>query len=120
MKTLDQIEADAAAAAQHDAEQQAAQEARQKVQQQHQERADAYDRQLLAEYDDDPLGAAVRVAQRARDQAVAADPLGSAWAALKVAQLRRAHLSSEAAVAVARLGERRTITPRAAGGALFE
>jgi len=120
-KTLDQLEAAAQAAQQrHENAQQAAAEARQRADAERAERLNTYDRRVLDVYDDAALGQQVRDAQQALDQAVAVDPLGAAWVQLKLAQLRRAHMSTDAAGAAARLGDPRTITTRAAGGALFE
>jgi hypothetical protein len=120
-KTLEQLEAAAQATERkHEAAQRAAEQARHQAEQDRQRRLNAYDRQRLDAFDDEQLGQDIRDAQRALDEAVASDPLGRAWVNLKVAQLRRAHLSGEMAAVASQLGDHRRITPRVAGDALFE
>ncbi|MBA2532611.1 MAG: hypothetical protein H0V23_11005 [Nocardioidaceae bacterium] len=46
--------------------------------------------------------------------------MGAAWVAVKVAELRRSHLSSEASAAAARLSDQRVIVTRPTNSALFE
>ncbi len=119
--TIADLEAKAQAARdRHERADHAAAEARRQEQDARARRLDAYDRDVLDGYDDEALGQQVRDAQRALDRAVADDPLGAAWVALKVAQRRRAHFSTEAAAAAARLGDPRTITTRVADSAVFE
>jgi hypothetical protein len=119
--TLDQLEAKAArVAAQHEAAQQVAQQARQQAEAEREERLREYEQRLLDEFHDSPLGQDIRDAQRALDRAVASDLLGAAWVQLKVAQLRRASLASEAAQIAAKLGDSRVVVSRPANSTMVE
>jgi hypothetical protein len=120
-QTLQQLEKAAQQAAErHQAAQEAAEKARVKAEQDRAARLTRYDRKVLDGFDDDALGQQVRDAQQALDQAVADSRLGRAWVEMKAAQLRRAHLSNEAAAAAMRIGDPRTIATRPAGSALPE
>lgn len=84
------------------------------------ERLAQYDRALVEEYDDNDMLEQVRQAERDLVEAVADSALGRAWPALKLAELRRAHLSRHAADAAQRIGASIGYSTPVANNAAFE